>query len=52
MDKPLIVTEGKTDVRYIKAALRSLYADYPELIEKDAKGKLIYKVNFFFMCRE
>lgn len=47
VDKPLIVTEGKTDVRYIKAALRSLYADYPELIEKDAKGKLIYKVNFF-----
>ena len=47
VDKPLIVTEGKTDVRYIKAALRSLYADYPELVEKDAKGKFIYKVDFF-----
>lgn len=47
VDKPLIVTEGKTDVRYIKAALRSLYADYPELVEKDEKGKFTYKVNFF-----
>ena len=47
VDKPLIVTEGKTDVRYIKAALRSLYADYPELVEKDANGKFIYKVDFF-----
>ena len=47
VDKPLIVTEGKTDVRYIKAALRSLYADYPELVEKDEKGKFIYKVDFF-----
>lgn len=47
VDKPLIVTEGKTDVRYIKAALRNLYTEYPELIEKDAKGKFIYKVNFF-----
>lgn len=46
-DKPLIVTEGKTDVRYIKAALRSLHAEYPELVEKDAKGKFVYKVNFF-----
>ena len=47
VDKPLIVTEGKTDVRYIKAALRSLCADYPDLVEKDAKGKFIYKVDFF-----
>lgn len=45
--KPLIVTEGKTDVRYIRAALRSLYADYPDLAEKDAKGKFLYKVDFF-----
>lgn len=47
IDKPLIVTEGKTDVRYIKAALRSLHPEYPELVEKDANGKFIYKVNFF-----
>ena len=47
VDKPLIVTEGKTDVRYIKAALRSLYSEYPELVEKDTNGKFVYKVNFF-----
>ncbi len=47
VNKPLIVTEGKTDVRYIKAALRNLYAEYPELVEKDANGKFIYKVSFF-----
>lgn len=46
-DQPLIVTEGKTDVRYIKAALRSLHDEYPELIQKDSKGKYTYKVNFF-----
>lgn len=47
IDKPLIVTEGKTDIRYIKAALRNLHSEYPELVEKDANGKFIYKVNFF-----
>lgn len=47
IDKPLIVTEGKTDIRYIKAALRNLHSEYPELVEKDASGKFIYKVNFF-----
>lgn len=26
---PLIVTEGKTDVRYLKAALMKLYTQYP-----------------------
>ena len=46
-EKPLIITEGKTDVRYIKAALKSLYTEYPELIEKAAKGKFSYKVKFF-----
>ncbi|AQY51614.1 DNA polymerase [Listeria weihenstephanensis] len=44
--KPTIVTEGKTDIRYLKAALKSLYKDYPEMIEK--KGtKYIFKVSFF-----
>ena len=46
-EKPLIVTEGKTDVRYIKAALRNMHEEYPELIDKDADGKFIYKVKFF-----
>ncbi|WP_186564819.1 retron Ec67 family RNA-directed DNA polymerase/endonuclease [Lawsonibacter celer] len=44
---PVIVTEGKTDIRYIKAALKSLYAKYPRLIQKDAEGNFIYKFSFF-----
>ena len=27
--------------------MRSLHSEYPELVEKDANGKFIYKVNFF-----
>ncbi len=44
---PVIVTEGKTDIRYIKAALKSLYAKYPRLIQKDSAGNFIYKFSFF-----
>ena len=46
-DTPVIVTEGKTDIRYIKAALKSLYTKYPRLIQKDAEGKFVYKFSFF-----
>ena len=44
-DKPIIVTEGKTDPRYIKAALKKLYENYPELIEKDVDD-FIFKIEF------
>lgn len=47
-DKPLIVTEGKTDVLYLKAALQSLYQEYPLLVEKDGKN---YKFNITFFKR-
>lgn len=43
--KPIIVTEGKTDPRYIKAALKNLYLQYPELIEKIG-DKFIFKIAF------
>ena len=46
-DTPVIVTEGKTDIRYIKAALKSLYNKYPRLIQKDAEGTFVYKFSFF-----
>lgn len=46
-NSPLIVTEGKTDIRYIKAALKNLYILYPRLIQKDAKGNFVYKFSFF-----
>lgn len=44
---PLIVTEGKTDVRYLKAALMKFYTKYPSLIEKDDKGQFVFKIKFF-----
>ncbi|CEL91236.1 retron Ec67 family RNA-directed DNA polymerase/endonuclease [Streptococcus sanguinis] len=44
-DKPIIVTEGKTDPRYIKAALKKLYLSYPELVEK-VGNNFIFKIEF------
>ena len=41
------MTEGKTDVRYLKAALKSLYKDYPDLITKSKNGKFKLKFSFF-----
>lgn len=56
--KPLIITEGKTDIDYIKAALKNLYLDYPDLITKKADGTFEFKVTFlkrtkrlnYFLC--
>lgn len=45
-EKPLIITEGKTDVIYIKSALKNLYKIYPDLIEKKG-GKFEFKVSFY-----
>lgn len=44
-DKPIIVTEGKTDPRYIKAALKKLYKKYPELIQK-VGNNFVFKIEF------
>ena len=46
-EKPIIVTEGKTDILYIKSALKSLYKDYPNLIEKNSNDEFKFKVSFF-----
>ena len=46
-DIPIIVTEGKTDVRYLKAALKALYKDYPDLIIKNKDGNFEFKITFF-----
>lgn len=40
-----ILTEGKTDSRYLKAALKNLYKDYPKLIEYK-NGEFIFKIHF------
>lgn len=45
-EKPVIVTEGDTDVTYLKAALKNLYKDYPSLISKNELGEYEYKVVF------
>lgn len=44
--KPVILTEGKTDIRYIKAALKNMHQRYPELIKKTDAG-FEFKVLFF-----
>ncbi len=44
--KPLIITEGKTDVRYVKAALKSLYVEFPDLISKNEDGTFEFKISF------
>lgn len=46
-DKPIIVTEGKTDILYIRAALKSLHINYPDLITKKENGQFEFKVTFF-----
>lgn len=45
-EKMLIVTEGKTDVLYLKAALKKMSNDYPSLVSKNEKGQFEYKVSF------
>jgi len=43
LKKPLIVCEGKTDIIYIKSALRALSSNYTELVNKHDK-----KIEFNF----
>lgn len=45
-EKPLIITEGKTDVLYLKAALKKLWKDYPQLINKNDKEQFEYMISF------
>lgn len=42
---PTIVTEGETDINYLKAALKNLHKDYPNLIEKK-NNDFIFKIFF------
>lgn len=45
-NKPLIITEGPTDIEYIKAALKNLHLDYPNLISKKNDGTFEFKITF------
>ncbi|KPN79468.1 hypothetical protein RZ78_02230 [Apilactobacillus kunkeei] len=44
--KPLIFVEGKTDIRYIKAAMMMYYNRYPELIRNN-NGTFEFNIDFF-----
>ena len=44
--KPLIITEGKTDILYLKAALKYYCSEYPELIERNKDGTFTFKIKF------
>ena len=47
---PLIVVEGKTDKRYLEAALKKHYKEFPKLVSYDpASDKFTF--NFSFMSR-
>lgn len=45
-EKTTIVTEGKTDSRYIKAALKKYHKEYPNLINKAENGNFNFKIHF------
>jgi RNA-directed DNA polymerase len=45
-DNPIIITEGKTDIAYIKAALKNLYTSYPNLISKSKDSDFKFKITF------
>lgn len=49
--KMVLLTEGKTDIRYIKAALKNLYRDYPKLITRGPDGKFQFHITFFNRTR-
>lgn len=44
--KPTIVTEGKTDIVHIKAALKKYYKDYPKLISLKEDETFDFKIRF------
>lgn len=43
---PMVVTEGKTDARYLKSALKSLHKEYPNLVTKSKDGQFKFKITF------
>lgn len=45
LDRPLIICEGKTDIVYLKCALRQLASEYKGLIQKSDSG-YEYKIGF------
>ncbi len=50
MDKPLIICEGKTDIVYLKCALRQLEKEYGEFIQKK-DNSFVFKVGFLNLSK-
>ena len=46
-ERPVIVCEGKTDNVYLKHAIRSLSADFPELADVTSDAKIPLKVRLY-----
>ncbi len=51
LNKPLIVCEGKTDIIYLRSALRNLCSEYPNLIKNDS-GKFSFQVRFLTFSKQ
>lgn len=45
-NKPCIITEGNTDITYIKSALKNLYEFYPNLVKKKSDSTFQFKITF------
>lgn len=43
---PLIVTEGKTDIIYMRSALKNLYEKYPRLITRNTESDFVFRIAF------
>jgi RNA-directed DNA polymerase len=46
VEKPLIICEGKTDIIYLKCALKQLKTEYGEFIQENCNGKFNFKIGF------
>ncbi len=51
IEKPLIICEGKTDVIYLKYALKQLKDNYEEFIQKNDNGGVDFKIRFLNMSK-
>jgi RNA-directed DNA polymerase len=50
LDRPLIICEGKTDIVYLKCALRQLEKEYGELVQKKDDG-FVFKIGFLNLSK-
>lgn len=51
IEKPLIICEGKTDVIYLKCALKQLKSQYKEFIRENDDGGVDFKIRFLNMSK-